>query len=1333
MSELGGTLPDSSLQVRALTRISRAVLQQNPEVAFRVNLARAELQIDLTPDNEKAADCKAGAKSDDGKGKGKGGKAPNNSKGPSTAVPSPPPPPSSAANNQQQIKSLLADAARILQEAMPPAQGPAPDTVHTTASMPIPAQPNANPPKAAPSVPVQGTPVTLASLSAQLDTLRAMSQDPQIKVIATSMSSESLAGERASSVTAVTLRAQLDSLRRAVEIFGAKVCDEGDRSLGSGTALLESGATHAVIAFHDRLRDLERVPVTLAGDEKQEWLRTQGGTLVVPPNAVKRIVAQGMMLWSLASVSRERGIVYVAEHPATFGDAGSEFQAWSGTKTVSFSQGALGDDYLRPTSLITNLDLKYLGELEPRGNSDTPPGGRMWTLPLRAVMARALSGEYLGPSCESLDQEITCHLKGSTFSAHSEPPNSALATIGDSDVPACLDEVNTADDDKEPFLMRKCVCKELLRLNLPVLHRPKPKGGANICSTGESAIHVGRDEGCITGKSILRYGDLFENGHRSAPNVQDELAEYEPSDPGGELFGPSPDAGVQPPLQSSEAVGVQALATDLSEGSILIPDDLPDDSEELKRLIKELSDPVDQVVLRYFIPLRTKTGSSILCPRTVGWIKSRIRTLLNGADLAVGWWPLAARWAVAKHNQTILGEPDLPAFGQRVLHRVKRPADGAKQLMERWIEARYAEETEGEPLDGLVDESGFLNRARVTRVCASTDTAKPTWSALMLTRAGNVDVRRDWRNEWGSLNYAMHVPGEVQLWVESEGNSASKVVTPPDPTWSPEETRALTEVPVSFNPRLHHAVRMHQNWLLVGYTPLGTSTLGEDSLTSLEAYEFPLPTACGDQPEYRIQALSSTSEDTSESSIDSEELRQQIEDSRLREEPVECDDDSWPPTTQGPLSVDLQPDMNSTLIGWDFSAASPGDVPHASLDGVELSDYLLARGADQAFRQLRALGIEVPNDLQFLFVEDLVEHGIPEWLASPLEVIHNVSPTEVRQNLAKWRPAAKAELDTFEKLSVIRKFYGVTKRYAMRPPRLLIDLQLAREDEARWSTEFGQVTLEQLSSESNEATATDPLRFLGVDIFAELDEDHQVIGYSLGQESYIAELLRSHDAKENSRPTAPLPKEWIREVPPDEDFAEVELRAAQRITGELLWIAQRTRVDIAFCVGLMASWVAKYPRQVSKIGARVLEFLANTRSHRLTLIPGKADGLRIYTDASFAPHGSHSVSGILLQYDECCVVWKSKSLWTLDALISELEEMPCAKHLMIDNTAAVTLAGGEGSQRTRHLRVRSAFIRDMIDRGEIDISHCPGDIQLGDCLTKALLKSRLDDLCKLIG
>ena len=53
MDELGGTLPDSALRVKALEKITRVALQANPDIAFRVNLTRAALQVDSSPDNAK--------------------------------------------------------------------------------------------------------------------------------------------------------------------------------------------------------------------------------------------------------------------------------------------------------------------------------------------------------------------------------------------------------------------------------------------------------------------------------------------------------------------------------------------------------------------------------------------------------------------------------------------------------------------------------------------------------------------------------------------------------------------------------------------------------------------------------------------------------------------------------------------------------------------------------------------------------------------------------------------------------------------------------------------------------------------------------------------------------------------------------------------------------------------------------------------------------------------------------------------------------------------------------------------------------------------------------
>ena len=53
MTELGGTLPDCTLRVKALGKITKVALQQTPETAFRMNLIRATLQVDTNPDDSK--------------------------------------------------------------------------------------------------------------------------------------------------------------------------------------------------------------------------------------------------------------------------------------------------------------------------------------------------------------------------------------------------------------------------------------------------------------------------------------------------------------------------------------------------------------------------------------------------------------------------------------------------------------------------------------------------------------------------------------------------------------------------------------------------------------------------------------------------------------------------------------------------------------------------------------------------------------------------------------------------------------------------------------------------------------------------------------------------------------------------------------------------------------------------------------------------------------------------------------------------------------------------------------------------------------------------------
>ena len=185
-------------------------------------------------------------------------------------------------------------------------------------------------------------------------------------------------------------------------------------------------------------------------------------------------------------------------------------------------------------------------------------------------------------------------------------------------------------------------------------------------------------------------------------------------------------------------------------------------------------------------------------------------------------------------------------------------------------------------------------------------------------------------------------------------------------------------------------------------------------------------------------------------------------------------------------------------------------------------------------------------------------------------------------------------------------------------------------------------------------------------------------------------------------------------------------------------------------MGLMSSWAVKTPAFVTRIGLRVLSYLANTKTYRLSLVPDETNALAIYSDASFAPFGERSISGIIILLNGRCVYWKSRrqtlmSLSTaeceliaacesvtlgqaIESLASDLYKAETAKVLHVHNMAAITLAEGSGSIRTRHLRVRAHVIKELMEE-----RHCPGEYQLAEALTKALPAPRLKTLNGLIG
>ena len=293
--------------------------------------------------------------------------------------------------------------------------------------------------------------------------------------------------------------------------------------------------------------------------------------------------------------------------------------------------------------------------------------------------------------------------------------------------------------------------------------------------------------------------------------------------------------------------------------------------------------------------------------------------------------------------------------------------------------------------------------------------------------------------------------------------------------------------------------------------------------------------------------------------------------------------------------------------------------------------------------------------------------------------------------------------------------------------------------------------IRSLWSTSPLAMASDgTIKFLGLEI-ERIDG-----GFAVGQSDYIRELLRIHEVKETQRDLIPIAREQASFIAVEEEmvFSEEELRQAQQYAGELLWMSQRSRPDLAYAASLVSSLTTKAPRRACSITRKCLGFLQRTIDYRLHVV-ARGSELVSWTDASFAPEGGRSHTGWLITAGDSPLAWRSSrqtsvtlstaeaelaasvegalALCSLSALVQEVLEEPWDLILKTDSTSSMAIQHGSGSWRTRHLRIKAAWIAEKVERGDIKIEHCAGVVQLADALTKPLASARLEQLSKMMG
>ncbi|CAE7947469.1 unnamed protein product [Symbiodinium sp. KB8] len=277
------------------------------------------------------------------------------------------------------------------------------------------------------------------------------------------------------------------------------------------------------------------------------------------------------------------------------------------------------------------------------------------------------------------------------------------------------------------------------------------------------------------------------------------------------------------------------------------------------------------------------------------------------------------------------------------------------------------------------------------------------------------------------------------------------------------------------------------------------------------------------------------------------------------------------------------------------------------------------------------------------------------------------------------------------------------------------------------------------------------VRFLGMELHRAGEVDDEIYVH---QQGYIQELLRSHSVKSSQLDKVPITKD-LAALPEECDGAEEDqVRRSQQLTGEVLWLSQRTRPDLAFATSMMASMCTKVPQQTIDIGIKSLGYLQRTMGYQLK-VKWSEKPLVMFCDAAYAPQSSRSHGGWLVTYGGVPIVWRSgkQQMITLstaeaellamidgaiamkgvESLLSDIGQAVHERYIESDSMAALSISSGSSSWRTRHLRIKANWLQEQISYGLIQVNHCRGEVQPADLLTKALSYARMTSLLQLWG
>jgi transposase InsO family protein len=249
-------------------------------------------------------------------------------------------------------------------------------------------------------------------------------------------------------------------------------------------------------------------------------------------------------------------------------------------------------------------------------------------------------------------------------------------------------------------------------------------------------------------------------------------------------------------------------------------------------------------------------------------------------------------------------------------------------------------------------------------------------------------------------------------------------------------------------------------------------------------------------------------------------------------------------------------------------------------------------------------------------------------------------------------------------------------------------------------------------------------------------------GTFVHQGKYTIDVLKKFGMADAKPISTPIPTSAALDA--DEDGESVDQKEYRSMIGSLLYLTA-TRPDIHFAVCLCARFQASPRTSHRQAVKRIMRYLRFTPEFGLWYSASSTLSLCGYSDADFAGCrlDRKSTSGTCQFLGSSLVSWSSGKQSNVAQSTTEAEYVAAASccsqllwmiatlrdfglsfshvPLLCDSTSAISVAKNPVlHSKTKHIDVRYHFLRDHVEKGDIELKHVDTSLQLADILTKPL-------------